>query len=143
METRKTTDTIVIHCTQTPKDMNIGVEQITEWHTKRGFDTIGYHFVICRDGMIQAGRDIHAVGAHAVQVNGTSIGIALVGGGTKDMGWEDNFNPEQFESLKTLILKLKNDYPEIDRIIGHYQVENKKACPSFEVPRWLDRNGLV
>jgi len=142
MDLRSKTDTIVVHCAQTPKDMDIGADEITKWHKQRGFDTIGYHFVIRRDGTIETGRDIKAVGAHAVQVNGTSIGICLVGGGTPDMSWENNFNPEQFKSLKTLILKLKDDY-EIEKIIGHYQVDSKKACPSFEIPKWLEENGLV
>ena len=52
MDKREITDTIVIHCTQTPADMNIGADKITEWHKDRGFDTIGYHFVIRRDGTI-------------------------------------------------------------------------------------------
>ena len=75
MEERQKTDTVVIHCTQTPTDMDIGADKITEWHKDRGFDTIGYHFVIRRDGTIETGRDINMVGAHAVAVNGTSIGV--------------------------------------------------------------------
>jgi len=80
MEIRKDTDTIVIHCTQTPDTMDIGADEIKKWHKNRGFDTIGYHFVIRRDGHVDKGRDINYVGAHAVAVNGTSIGVALVGG---------------------------------------------------------------
>ena len=121
--------------------MDIGVDKITEWHKERGFDTIGYHFVIRRDGTIETGRDQEAVGAHAVAVNGTSIGVAMVGGGTSSMGWEDNFAPIQFETLKTIIMKLKKDY-EIKKIIGHYQVDDKKECPSFDVPKWLKKTNL-
>ena len=142
MEERQKTDTVVIHCTQTPADMDIGADKITEWHKVRGFDTIGYHFVIRRDGTIETGRDINMVGAHAVAVNGTSIGVALAGGGTPSMGWENNFAPIQFETLKTILLKLKSEY-EIEKIIGHYQVDDKKECPSFDVPKWLEENGLV
>ena len=57
MDKRQITDTIVIHCTQTPKDMDIDVAKVTEWHTQRGFDTIGYHYLIKRDGTLQTGRD--------------------------------------------------------------------------------------
>ena len=116
MDKREITDTIVIHCTQTPADMNIGADKITEWHKDRGFDTIGYHFVIRRDGTIETGRDINMVGAHAVAVNGTSIGVALAGGGTADKGWENNFTPIQFETLKSILLKLKDKY-NIEKII--------------------------
>ena len=142
MDKREITDTIVIHWTQTPKDMEVDVEKVTQWHKDRGFDTIGYHYLIKRDGTLQVGRDEDVVGAHAVAVNGTSIGIALVGGGTADMGWENNFNSEQFDTLKSIILKLKDKY-DIEKIIGHYQVDDKKECPSFDVPKWLEKNGLV
>ena len=110
MNKREITDTIVIHCTQTPADMDIDVEKVTQWHKDRGFDTIGYHYLIKRDGTLQVGRDEDVTVAHAVQVNGTSIGVALVGGGTPSMGWENNFTPVQFETLKSILLKLKDKY---------------------------------
>ena len=142
MDKREITDTIVIHCTQTPPNMDVDVAKVTEWHTQRGFDTIGYHYLIKRDGTLQLGRDEDVVGAHAVAVNGTSIGVALAGGGNADKGWENNFTPIQFETLKSILLKLKDKY-NIEKIIGHYQVDDKKECPSFDVPGWLEKNGLV
>jgi len=140
MDKREITDTIVIHCTQTPADMDFGVEKVTEWHKNRGFDTIGYHYLIKRDGTLQVDEDV--VGAHAVAVNGTSIGVALVGGGTINMGWENNFTPIQFETLKSILLQLKDKY-NVQKIIGHYQVDDGKKCPSFDVPGWLEKHGLV
>ena len=142
MDKRQITDTIVIHCTQTPKDMEVDVEKVTQWHKDRGFDTIGYHYLIKRDGTLQVGRDEDVVGAHAVAVNGTSIGVALVGGGTADMGWENNFTPIQFQTLKSILMKLKDKY-DIQKIIGHYQVEASIECASFDVPGWVIENGLV
>ena len=44
MKPRSKTDTIVIHCAATKPNMDIGVDEITKWHTDRGFDTIGYHY---------------------------------------------------------------------------------------------------
>ena len=46
MNKREITDTIVIHCTQTPADMDVDVEKVTQWHKDRGFDTIGYHYLL-------------------------------------------------------------------------------------------------
>ena len=46
MDKRTKTDIIVIHCTQTPADMDFGVEKVIQWHKNRGFDTIGYHYLI-------------------------------------------------------------------------------------------------
>ena len=142
MDLRETTDTIVIHCSRTPPGMDIGVDKITEWHKERGFDTIGYHFVIRRDGTIETGRDQEAVGTHAVAVNGTSLGVCLIGGADRNMKWENNFAPIQFETLKTLLMKLKKDYT-IKKIIGHYEVDDKKECPSFDIPKWLKKANLV
>ena len=31
---------------------------------------------------------------------------------------------------------------EIKKIIGHYQVDDKKECPSFKVPDWLAKEGF-
>jgi hypothetical protein len=67
--------------------------------------------------------------------------VALVGGGTVDMGWEDNFLPVQLETLKSIIIKLKDKY-NIEKIIGHYQVDDNKKCPSFDVPKWLEEHGI-
>jgi N-acetylmuramoyl-L-alanine amidase len=122
--------------------MDVDVEKVTQWHKERGFDTIGYHYLIKRDGTLQVGRDEDVVGAHAVAVNGTSIGVALAGGGTPSMGWENNFAPVQFQTLKSILMKLKDKY-DIQKIVGHYQVDDGKECPSFDVPGWLEKNGLV
>ena len=142
MDKREITDTIEIHCTKTPPNMDVDVEKVTQWHKERGFDTIGYHYLIIRVGTWQVGRDDDVVGAHAVAVNGTSIGVALAGGGSPDMGWENNFTPIQFQTLKSILMKLKDKY-DIQKIIGHYQVDAGKECPSFDVPGWLEKNGLV
>ena len=142
MTPRTKTDMIVIHCASTPASMDIGVKEIKKWHVEDNkWDDIGYHYVIRRDGTLENGREEHRTGSHARQVNGTSIGVALVGGGTPSMGWENNFAPIQFETLKSILLKLKNEY-EIEKIIGHYEVDDKKECPSFDVPKWLEKNNI-
>lgn len=52
---RKITE-IIIHCSATKEGMDFTVEDIDRWHRQRGFDSIGYHFVIYRDGSLHAGR---------------------------------------------------------------------------------------
>jgi N-acetylmuramoyl-L-alanine amidase len=140
---RKKTDTIIIHCAATKSSMDIGASEIREWHTKeRGFDDIGYHYVIRRNGVKEVGRDIDLQGAHAVKVNGHSIGICLVGGMAEDNGPENNFTLEQYLTLKDLIVELKSKYP-IEDIAGHYEVEEKKPnCPGFHVKDWLRKEGI-
>ena len=81
MTERDSTDTIVIHCSATPSNMDIGVDKIRKWHVDdNGWDDIGYHYVIRRDGTLEIGRDEAMVGSHARAVNGTSIGVCLIGG---------------------------------------------------------------
>ena len=139
---REKTDTIVIHCSATPPTMDIGVEKIREWHVDdNGWDDVGYHHVITRSGVLQKARPEEMQGSHARAVNGTSLGICLVGGSNASGDWENNFQDEQFVTLKALILDLIKRY-EIKKIIGHYQVDDKKECPSFKVPEWLENNGL-
>ena len=132
MTPRKQTNAIVIHCADTPADMDIGAETIRKWHTEeRGWDDIGYHWVIKRDGVLEPGRDINMQGAHAVAVNSSSVGICLVGRG-------DNFTEQQFITLHNLINTTKDMYGDDLEIIGHSDVEpNKPHCPGFDVKEWI------
>ena len=139
---REKTDTIVIHCSATPPTMDIGVEKIREWHVgENHWDDVGYHHIVTRSGVLQKARPEEMQGSHARAVNGTSLGICLIGGSNASGDWENNFQDEQFVTLKALILDLIKRY-EIKKIIGHYQVDDKKECPSFKVPEWLEKNGL-
>ena len=139
---REKTDTIVIHCSATPPTMDIGVEKIREWHVDDNkWDDVGYHHIVKRCGTLEPARPEEMQGSHARAVNGTSLGCCLIGGSNASGDWENNFQDEQFVTLKALILDLIKRY-EIKKIIGHYQVDDKKECPSFKVPEWLEKNGL-
>ena len=41
---------IVVHCSATRVNQNFTVEQLEACHKARGFDTIGYHYYITKDG---------------------------------------------------------------------------------------------
>jgi len=139
---RELTDTVAIHCSATPPTMDIGVEKIREWHVKdNGWDDVGYHFIITRDGTIEPARPEEMQGAHAPKVNHRSIAICMIGGSDANGMWSNNFTNEQWVTLKALLLNLTKKY-EIKKIIGHYQVDDKKECPSFKVPEYLEENDL-
>ena len=57
-------DMLVVHCSDTPDDQPVGARDIQEMHLGFGWDGIGYHQVICRDGT-RAGRPEYWRGAHA------------------------------------------------------------------------------
>ena len=142
MNKREKTDTLAIHCSATPATMDIGVEKIKEWHVKEnGWSDVGYHFIITRSGELQKARPEEYSGAHAPAVNFRSLAVCLIGGTDNNQQWENNFTEAQFDSLKSLILDLIERY-EIKKILGHYQVDDRKECPSFNVPEWLEKNGL-
>ena len=139
---RQLTDTIAIHCSATPPTMDIGVEKIREWHVKdNGWDDVGYHHVIRRCGTLEPARPEEMQGAHAPKVNHRSIGVCMIGGSDTNGDWSNNFTDEQWVTLKSLLLNLTKKY-EIKKIIGHYQVDDKKECPSFKVPEYLEQNDL-
>lgn len=85
----------VIHHTA-GSDVPVGVINIQ--HKARGWDGIGYHFLIRKNGTIEEGRSLNKVGAHALGRN-NYIGIALTG--------NNSFTTEQKKSLVWLLRKMK------------------------------------
>lgn len=82
---------------------DVSASTINEWHKERGWDGIGYHFVIRKNGTIEKGRDIRKQGAHAKGRNNW-VGIVLTG--------YDSFDVRQSISLKELISQLKIQHIE-------------------------------
>ena len=144
MELRKKTEMIVVHCAATKPSMDIGYKEIRKWHVEdNGWDAVGYHYIIRRDGTQEVGRPEAFQGAHAPAVNSKSIGVCLVGGMAEDGGAENNFTLEQFLTLKDLIKKLKMTNPNIVEIIGHCDIQdNKPNCPGFNLKEWLIKEDI-
>jgi len=126
---------IIIHCS----DSDFGdVELIDQWHKERGWDGVGYHYVITNgiirhgnkydpkmDGEIQNGRSLVTVGAHCRGHNRRSIGICLIG--------RHHFTGKQLlESLPNLLLMLGDFGIEAQDIHGHCEFSKHKTCPNIE-----------
>lgn len=141
---RLSTDHIVIHCSATFPDSDIGVRDIRQWHLGRGWLDVGYHFVIKRDGTIEEGRPVDVVGSGVKNHNHNTLHICLVGGSPKGdpYGFEANFTEAQNKSLKELVAKCRTYYSRAD-VIGHHDLESGKACPSFSVSHWLDTGEFI
>ncbi|WP_305862506.1 N-acetylmuramoyl-L-alanine amidase [Helicobacter cholecystus] len=127
---------IIIHCSATPPESNIGVSEIDTWHKERGWRGCGYHYVIKRDGEIQKGRKEEEIGAHCKGFNAKSIGICLVGGVDKNGKAKDTKTKKQEESLKALLKELLEKF-EGSVVLGHRDLDKNKECPSFDVGEWL------
>ena len=152
MATRRKTRYIVIHCSATRPQSDIGVDEIDEWHRKRGWSGVGYHSVIRRNGEIEFGRHFDESGAHVKGQNFQSVGICLVGGINQSGEPEDNFTDLQFESLYYVVEMLTRAYPNTE-VLGHRDLspdldgdgvierhEWMKDCPCFDVREWWRRN---
>lgn len=123
---------IIIHCSATPNGREDTAEDVHRWHLERGWDGIGYHYVIEVKGRLVAGRPEYWQGSHAKGHNKRSIGICLMG--------TDEFNCDQWSILQSLVRKLKIKYPGVE-IGGHNEISDK-TCPGFDVQEWLVKHNL-
>jgi N-acetyl-anhydromuramyl-L-alanine amidase AmpD len=135
-------DTIVIHCSATEYGNRTLFKR---WHRKRGWDDVGYHFIITNaypkkkywsektpdfrsDGRVEKGRPVELAGAHVRLHNDNTIGICLVGDRT--------FSSRQFDSLRRLVRRLAAEYG-VKAVRGHYEfdtaIEQGKTCPNIDM----------
>ena len=121
---------LVVHCSDTPNDKPIGAREIQEMHLSFGWDGIGYHQVIRRDGTREAGRPEYWQGAHVKGVNDRSLSVCLVG--------RNEFTEVQMNSLATLLFDWTARYPGA-RVLGHRDAtETHKTCPNFDAAQWWE-----
>lgn len=130
-KSKRSINEIIVHCSATKEGQDFTVADITRWHKQRGFTTIGYHYVVYRDGSVHVGRDVNVSGAHCTGHNTHSVGICYIGGLSAMSGTpKDTRTPEQKASMLKLLRQLRSLYPTA-KIRGHRDFA-KKACPSFD-----------
>jgi N-acetylmuramoyl-L-alanine amidase len=133
---------ITLHCSATRPSQIAGVKQIREWHKKKGWADVGYHFVVRRDGKVEKGRPLTQTGAHVQGWNQNNIGICLEGGIDDSFKPADNFTREQWRALKPLVADLRTKAKRA-KIVGHRDFPNvHKACPCFDAKTWAKDNGF-
>ena len=123
---RDNTDMVVIHHTGNPTDDDLSAKQIHQSHLNQGWSGIGYHYVIRKNGSVEIGRPLWAVGAHAAGENWHSVGIHVCG----------NFeiaepNQYQIETLAYLVAYVCDNYDlpiNADHVVGHCDLM-PTACP--------------
>ena len=123
---------IIVHCSATAEGRDYTVGDIDRWHKSRGWQCIGYHYVIYRDGSVHTGRPVAQIGAHCAGHNANSIGVCYIGGCAADGKTpKDTRTPQQREALRRLVADLQKKYPGAT-VHGHREFA-AKACPSFDV----------
>lgn len=137
-------DLIVVHTTATPYGKAMTVPDIDRMHRQRGFDGIGYHWLIGLNGEKWRGRPEARPGAHVAGYNARSIGVSYVGGLGPNGKPADTRTPAQRQALLEVLQDLQRRYPGAP-IVGHRDLspdrnhdgaitpdEWIKACPCFE-----------
>lgn len=102
---------IVIHCSATQEGQDFGSADIDRWHRDRGFNGIGYHFVIRLDGTIETGRQLALAGAHTTGHNKNTVGICYIGGLDSSGKAKDTRTPAQKEAMQWLVQAIRSNLP--------------------------------
>ena len=108
------------------------VDKIRDLHVnKNGWDDIGYHFMISREGEVFIGRAVDVIGAHVQGHNSDSIGICLIGNFDREEPCEHQLN-----ALEKLIGRLMEDFLlESDCIKLHRDLNPEKSCPGRNISK--------
>lgn len=127
---------IFVHCSDSPYG---SAHVIDGWHRARGWDGIGYHYVIGNgrpgpsaydaefDGFVECGRDPSRIGAHVRGRNAESLGVCVVG--------RSDFTLRQKAALLGLLADLCLHYRvPVENVRGHYEVDAGKTCPNISMP---------
>ena len=142
-------DSIIVHCSATKAGQDFTAADIDCWHRERGFNGIGYHYVIRLDGKLEKGRDVALAGAHCKGWNERSIGICYIGGLDENGRPADTRTNAQKRVLYQIIMDLQREY-NILQVLGHRDTspdlngdgviepyEYVKVCPCFDVKEFL------
>lgn len=147
---------LIIHCTATPEGREVTSEEIHDWHINgRGWKRVGYSDMVHLDGSLENlipfnqddTVDQWEISNGVKGLNTVARHIVYVGGCSKyKMPWQ-KFHPAkdtrtlaQKDTLLTYVKYMIKRHPHI-KVGGHNQFANK-ACPSFDVPKWLRANGI-
>ncbi|MGD9276637.1 MAG: peptidoglycan recognition family protein [Candidatus Pacearchaeota archaeon] len=106
-------------------------DAIKDFHVNtRGWEDIGYHWLIDKNGKLLKGRSEEFIGAHCLGHNRNSIAVCMIG--------DFEFIKPTEKQMKTLIKFLKEKLEEnnlyLKNILGHREVgEREKICPGKNI----------
>lgn len=146
---------LVIHCTATPEGRKVTSADIRAWHTNpvskggRGWRQVGYTDMIHLGGrverLVENNEDMNVdpweVTNGATGYNSVSRHVVYVGGVARDGKTpKDTRTPAQLKAMEAYVKDFHRRFPSV-RIIGHNELA-AKACPSFDVQKWLQSIGI-
>lgn len=151
---RKELKYLVIHCTATPEGREVSAADIRRMHTSpvaaggRGWKQVGYTDIIHLDGTVERLVDNNEdawvndweITNGAKGYNSVSRHVVYAGGCDKKMQPKDTRTAAQRTALEKYVKDFHARHPRV-KIIGHREVA-AKACPSFDVQKWLESIGI-
>lgn len=142
---------LVIHCTATKEGREVSSDEIRHWHTDsvskggRGWKQVGYTDMIHLDGKIErlvknnedAKVDPWEITNGAKGFNSVSRHIVYVGGLSADGKTpKDTRTSAQLQAMKDYVTNFHKRFSFV-KIVGHHDLNPRKACPCFDVEKWL------
>lgn len=135
----------VLHCTATPFGREYTEDGIRNIFKQKGWRQVGYRETIHFDGSvieyIEHNHDDIVQGFEisngAKGFNSISQHVSYIGGIDSKGVPKDTRTLSQYLKLIEIVSEEIKRHPNI-KVIGHNQLTNKKACPSFFVPDFLD-----
>lgn len=129
---------LTIHCAATPEGRDVKAATIDDWDRAK-FGQVSYHGVIELDGTYVVGLPDTKKGAHVGGKNTGNIGICYVGGMDKqNKKPKDTRTDAQKATMRRVVIQYRAKYPGI-KVMGHRDHAGvAKACPSFDVAKWLE-----
>jgi N-acetylmuramoyl-L-alanine amidase len=125
-ENRTSTNRVIFH--HSASDTGT-VDEIRQWHTARGFNDIGYHYIIPRNSHFEPGRKLQLIGAHTSGRNADSVGVCIIGHLSRTEPTDNQIN-----QAARLYHDLCRAYGKRLKIEFHHE-----ECPGIK----LDRDALV
>lgn len=147
---------LVIHCTATREGREVSSNEIRHWHTDpvskggRGWKQVGYTDMIHLDGRVERlvknnedeWVDPWEITNGVAGYNSASRHVVYVGGYAADgQTVKDTRTSAQGAALEKYVREFHRRHPRV-KIVGHNELA-AKACPCFDVQKWLKEKGIV
>lgn len=146
---------LVIHCTATREGREVSGAELRRWHTSpasrggRGWHQVGYSELIHLNGglenLVGYNEDERVDPWEATNgargYNTTSRHIVYVGGLGMNGEPRDTRTSEQRKTLEKYVKNFLRKHPGAS-VVGHNELSAGKACPCFDVQKWLREIGV-
>ena len=137
---------VVVHATDTTRDMLVNYDVLRYWDSARDASDVGYHLIIQPDGSLEVCRPIYKDGAHTLKGhNKYSVGIAFVGGvlgnrnDQKLIRSRQSYTGAQWKTFDKFMEAFYSVVPG-GQAWGHNSIDpTRRGDPHFDVPKYVKR----